>query len=173
MANSLVDLFSKKEGNVLTLESFELLWRVHEDIKNIEADGLKWHDMCQYRSLNEECIVSGPTQFWSNNKTLYDLEVHTDEDLRHALSSPVYPSGQIVPRESIFGLFTTSEHDQLETAAGMSQTYNFNADFENTLKGGTVTTFTTFYECNLLLLIVYPFAHWFVNDSACLFIVYM
>jgi hypothetical protein len=108
---------------------------MHEETVAIEHDGLKWDDMCEFRSLDDACIVSGPTQFWSNNKTLYDLNVHSDEDLRLALSAPMFPSGQRVNRKTIFGLVTTADDNTITAAEGMSQTYDFNSDYEDTLLG--------------------------------------
>ena len=129
-------LVSQREGNIITMEAFDFLWKIHDKVDHIQYNGLTWDNMCEYKQLNDEsCIVDGPTQFWSNNKTLYDMTVLNEVDLINAISSPVYPSGRKVNRESIFGKITTSEDNKIIGAVGMSQAYGFSSKFESAVEG--------------------------------------
>ena len=123
-------LLSRLNGNVITRESFNLLWKSYDVVVAVETDGLNFNGMCQYRNRETNgCIVSGPTQFWSNNKTLYDETIDSDQALIDTISAPFFPTGQRVHRESLFGLFTTTADNKIDSAQGLSQTYSFHTDY--------------------------------------------
>lgn len=108
-------------SNVITLDTFDKLWNIFDDVTLITVDDLTYNDICALGATGQ-CTSFGPLQFWSQNRTLYDMSVTTVSDLQAQISVANFPDGSFVNRESLFGDYVVDSGNTLLTAKGLSLT---------------------------------------------------
>ena len=111
------------DDDVISLAHFEDVWGLYETVEATSRGGKSYTDLCAYTDINGQCTATGPTQFWSNNRTLYDIEVNTLNDLIDALSAETFPDGSPVNRDIIFGKYSTDSDGRVLSAEGFLTTY--------------------------------------------------
>ena len=110
--------------NVISLDQYENLWDLHLEVTSVRVDGKYWEEVCKRRDYNGNCMVYGPLQFWSSNKTQYDIDVNSLSDLWNDISAREFPDGSDVNRDIIFGKYSVNETDNtIYAARGMVQYY--------------------------------------------------
>jgi Patched family len=98
--NRIFVLFLHANGeNVIQQEAFERLFDALDLLRGLP----EYDSLCSEGSDDELCYVYGVTTFWNNNKTLYQEQVKSHEDLIKAVSSPVDARGLPVDFEAIVG----------------------------------------------------------------------
>lgn len=109
-------------SNVLTIEVFNHLWDIFDNVKEITVGDLTYTDMC-VQDYKGDCTSLGPLQFWSQNRTLFNDNVQSDADLLSQISVNNFPDGQVVKREKMFGKMTLDSMNNLISAESMSNTF--------------------------------------------------
>jgi hypothetical protein len=88
---------------VLTKQAFDVLWEVYADIEAIKVGSSAFSDLCQTDDSTGLCTLDGPLKFWSGNRTAYEAEVSSDDDIVTVVSTGVYPDGSTVSYDTVFG----------------------------------------------------------------------
>eukprot|EP00752_Nemacystus_decipiens_P003669 g3381.t1 len=93
-------------GNVLTKNSVDTLWALNAKVLALETgSGNTYTDLCTTAADGVTCKqpLRGITRFWANDFATYENSVTTDADVLAAVNVPVFPDGQVVLPESVFG----------------------------------------------------------------------
>jgi Niemann-Pick C1 protein len=94
-------------SNLISLEAFETLWDVHEKVMStVSGNDTKYSDICANRDNKGHCMVYGVLQYFQGNRTLYNIQVKTLQQLRQRISAPQFPDGTGVLRDQIFSNYT-------------------------------------------------------------------
>ena len=103
------------------MDALNHLWDIFDDVTQITVDSLTYEDMCTLGATGA-CTSFGPLQFWSQNRTLYDLSVTSLSELQDQISVANFPDGSFVNRASMFGGFDVDDNDKIVTAIGLTHT---------------------------------------------------
>ena len=95
--------------DVMNTDAIRRLFHVLDTVRNTSG----YDEIClqsDYLNVKNEptCWIWSPTNFWSHNVTLFESQVHSDEDVQRQLSAPRFPDDTPVFQESLFGRFETT-----------------------------------------------------------------
>lgn len=99
------------------------MWDLYGVVASTAKGPKSYANLCSNRDLTGVCTNIGVTQFWSNNRTLYNSQVETLDDLIDTLSSDTFPDGSFVNRDLIFGKFETDDNNRVVSSRGFLTTY--------------------------------------------------
>ena len=79
-------IFTAPDGksNVLTKQYFDIMWEFDEMVRSlsVEFDGVEmgYSDLCYVNEAVGSCANLGALEFWSHNKTAYDVSMSKNND---------------------------------------------------------------------------------------------
>eukprot|EP00752_Nemacystus_decipiens_P004731 g4312.t1 len=125
---------SSETGSVLTKAAMDVLWELDAIVKAVETDGKTYADLCA-KDLDEvtcELPFRGVTRFWNNDVTIYEASVTNDADVLTAVNVEVFPDGEDVNHQALFGNSLVYDDAGLISGAGaMIQGYGLADDPED------------------------------------------
>ncbi|CAN0336849.1 unnamed protein product, partial [Ascophyllum nodosum] len=115
-------------GNVLTKEVLDVVFDLDGRMRDLEtSDGSTYADLCVTEADGVACSSSAQaiTRFWNNDYQTYQDTVETDADVLAAIDVNVFPDGQAVAREAIFGNSASfDDNGALSGAEAFMQSYS-------------------------------------------------
>lgn len=101
-------IHKKNEESMLTKEGMRRVFDVTDVLHSTKG----FEQLCgDFMSSDKarSCSFQSPTRFWMNDRSLFEEQVITDDDVVIALSALSYPSGGSVHRPAIFGMAGNSQ----------------------------------------------------------------
>lgn len=115
-------------SNIITKETFDVLWELDAKIKALTTDsGYSYADLCTTVLNSDECDEArrGATRFWGNDFDVYEASVTNDAELLESINIDVFPDGQAVSFEAVFGNSATfDDSGAIVSAVAMTQSYS-------------------------------------------------
>jgi len=91
--------------NVLSQDGVRRTFEAITAIRELEGyeEGCYWASMFGDEYSIGECKIHSVADFWNESLAIYDEQVTNDQDVRTALSAPIYPDGIIVDEARVLG----------------------------------------------------------------------
>eukprot|EP00971_Amphidinium_carterae_P316834 6298319-Amphidinium_carterae.1 len=92
-------------GSVLTMTAFGELFTALDELRALGGEGKRFEDLC-LAMPNGVCRGQGVLRYFNTSRSVFNAMVRTDEDILHAVNSPVFPDdkSRAFPEDNMGGI---------------------------------------------------------------------
>lgn len=122
-----VDMVIHANGaNVLSQEGVSRVFGAIDLVRNMGdyQDGCSWAKLMGNSYQVGECQIHSVADFWNQSKTLFNQEIHNDNEVLSAMSASTYPSGERVDLTQIIGNAKMDSNGNLTSAQSFLITFD-------------------------------------------------